>query len=115
MRIARAGSRFAQQDSRDNFQNRHRLSSVSSENLSSQEIVMAWSRTRLLLPQFVFATAPVLASLAWTNAAFASQGPGGGPGTASSATQLAMAIIVYGTSALVVGAGLIGAARRRLH
>jgi len=57
----------------------------------------------------------VLASLAWTNAAFASQGPGGGPGTASSATQLAMAIIVYGTSALVVGAGLIGAARRHLH
>jgi hypothetical protein len=29
--------------------------------------------------------------------------------------QLAMAIIVYGASALVVGAGLIGAARRRLH
>jgi hypothetical protein len=26
-----------------------------------------------------------------------------------------MAIIVYGTSALVVGAGLIGAARRRLR
>jgi hypothetical protein len=26
-----------------------------------------------------------------------------------------MAIIVYGTSALVVGAGLIGAARRRSH
>jgi hypothetical protein len=48
----------------------------------------------------------------WTYAAFASQGPGGGPGTASSFTQLAMAVIVYGTSALVVGAGLIGAARR---
>jgi hypothetical protein len=44
-----------------------------------------------------------------------SQGPGGGPGTASGFTQLAMAIIVYGTSALVVGAGLIGAARRRLR
>jgi hypothetical protein len=28
-------------------------------------------------------------------------------------TQLAMAILVWGTSALVVGAGLIGAARRR--
>jgi hypothetical protein len=39
--------------------------------------------------------------------------PGGGPGTASSFTQLAIAIIVYGTSALVVGAGLIGPARRR--
>ena len=46
-------------------------------------------------------------------AALASQGPGGGPGTASNFTQLAMAIIVYGTSALVVGSGLIGALRRR--
>jgi hypothetical protein len=42
----------------------------------------------------------------------ASQGPGGGPGTASSFTQLAMAILVYGTSALVVGSGLIGALRK---
>ena len=48
----------------------------------------------------------------WTGAAFASQGPGGGPGTASSFTQLAMALIVYGTVAVVVGAGLIGALRR---
>jgi hypothetical protein len=47
------------------------------------------------------------------HAALASQGPGGGPGTASHFTQLAMAIIVYGTSALVVGTGLIGAIRRR--
>jgi hypothetical protein len=29
--------------------------------------------------------------------------------------QVMMAIIVYGTSALVVGAGLIGATRRRSH
>jgi hypothetical protein len=49
----------------------------------------------------------------WVSAALASQGPGGGPGTASGFTRLAMAIIVYGTAALVVGAGLIGAARRR--
>jgi hypothetical protein len=49
----------------------------------------------------------------WANAAFASQGPGGGPGTAGSFTQLVMAIVVYGASALVVGAGLIGAVRRR--
>jgi hypothetical protein len=47
------------------------------------------------------------------HAALASQGPGGGPGTASAFIQLAMAIIVYGTSALVVGGGLIGAIRRR--
>jgi hypothetical protein len=74
---------------------------------------MASFRARHRLSQFVFAAASALASLLWANAAFASQGPGGGPGTASSFTQLAMAIIVYGTSALVVGAGLIGAARRR--
>jgi hypothetical protein len=55
----------------------------------------------------------MVACLSWAGAALASQGPGGAPGTASSFTQLAMAIIVYGTSAIVVGAGLIGAARRR--
>src|SRR6266851_5608014 len=115
MRIARAGFRFAQQDSRDNFQNRHRLSSVSSESVSSQEIVMASSRTGHRVWQFVFAATSAVASLLWADAAFASQGPGVGPGTASSFTQLAMAIIVYGTSALVVGVGLICAARRRLH
>ena len=46
------------------------------------------------------------------SAALASQGPGGGMGTASPFTQLAMAVLVYGTSAIVVAAGLIGAARR---
>lgn len=50
-------------------------------------------------------------ALGWANAALASQGPGVGPGSASPVTQLAMAIIVYGISALVVGAGLIGAVR----
>jgi hypothetical protein len=52
------------------------------------------------------------ASMLWAGVAFASQGPGAGPGTASNFTQLTMAILVYGVSALVVGAGLIGAARR---
>jgi hypothetical protein len=61
------------------------------------------------------ATAAVAAVLLPAGAALASQGPGGGPGTASDLTRLVMAIIVYGTSALVVGAGLIGAARRRSH
>jgi len=59
---------------------------------------------------FLAATA---ASMAIAEAAFASQGPGTGPGAAGSLTQLAMAIIVYGSSALVVAAGLIGAARGR--
>jgi hypothetical protein len=74
---------------------------------------MTSSRTMPRISHAAFATPFVVASLMWANAALASQGPGGGPGTASSFTQLAMAIIVYGTSALVIGAGLIGAARRR--
>jgi hypothetical protein len=45
--------------------------------------------------------------------AFASQGPGGGMGTANNFTQIAMAVLVYGASMLIVGAGLIGALRRR--
>ncbi len=57
--------------------------------------------------------ASTVAGFCWAGAAFASQGPGAGPGTASGLTQLAMAILVYGTSALVVAAGLIGAARGR--
>jgi hypothetical protein len=76
---------------------------------------MTSSRTRHRISQFAFAVASIVAGLSWADAAFASQGPGGGPGTASGFTQLAMAIIVYGTSALVVGAGLIGMARQRSH
>jgi hypothetical protein len=62
---------------------------------------------------FALALASMATALLSAHAALASQGPGGGPGTASGFTQLAMAIIVYGTSALVVGGGLIGAMRRR--
>ena len=52
-------------------------------------------------------------SIAWaSDAALAAQGPGTSAGTASHFTQLAMAIIVYGASALIVGAGLIGALRK---
>jgi hypothetical protein len=46
------------------------------------------------------------------DAALASQGPGTSAGTAGSLTQLAMAVLVYGASALIVGAGLIGTLRR---
>jgi len=53
-----------------------------------------------------------LAVLCWADGALASQGPGTGAGTAGHLTQLAMAVLVYGMSALVVGAGLIGALRR---
>jgi hypothetical protein len=76
---------------------------------------MASSRTRHRISHLAFAVAPAVITSFWAAAAVASQGPGGGPGTAGSFTQLAMAVLVYGTSALVVGAGLIGAARRRLH
>jgi hypothetical protein len=55
------------------------------------------------------AIAPIVLA---SDAALASQGPGTGAGTASGFTQLAMAILVYGASALVVGAGLIGALRK---
>jgi hypothetical protein len=93
-------------------QNRPKLWSVSLRKLSSsQGIVMASPRTRLRISRVAFA-APTLAGALWAGAAFASQGPGAGPGTASSFTQWVMAVIVYGTSALVVGAGLIGAMRR---
>ena len=45
------------------------------------------------------------------SSALASQGPGVESGTASPLTQLVMAILVYGASAAIVGAGLIGALR----
>jgi hypothetical protein len=77
----------------------------------SQEMIMASPRKWRWRPLYAAALASAAALL--STAALASQGPGGGPGTASPLMQLVMAIIVYGTSALVVGAGLIGAARRR--
>ena len=75
---------------------------------SSQEIVMAPSRKRIEI--FIVAISAVTV---WASAACASQGPGGGLGSASGFTQTVMAILVWGMSALVVGAGLIGALRRR--
>ncbi|MEP6839978.1 MAG: hypothetical protein ABJA75_18110 [Bradyrhizobium sp.] len=59
------------------------------------------------------AAAAIVIEVFCNGAALASQGPGGGMGTASHLTQVAMAILVYGASALVVGAGLIGAVRGR--
>ena len=46
-----------------------------------------------------------------TTGALASQGPGVPPGTASAFTQTTMAIIVYGSAALIIAAGLIGGLR----
>jgi len=98
------------------FQNWRRLPPVSSGNIRrrnlSQEIVMTSSRNVNRTMALVCAAASSLATFSWAGVALASQGPGGGQGTASSFTQLAMAVLVYGTAALVVGAGLIRAARR---
>ena len=74
---------------------------------------MASSRARDRIERFALATPAAAAALLWAGAALASQGPGGGAGTASGFTQHAMAIIVYGTSALIIGTGLVGALRRR--
>jgi hypothetical protein len=73
---------------------------------------MAPSHNAKRIVLLVCAAASGFAALSWTDAAFASQGPGASPGTASAFTQLAMAILVYGVAALVIGAGLIGAVRR---
>jgi hypothetical protein len=70
-------------------------------------------RTTPLVSRLIFTAALMAGGLLSAHAAFASQGPGGAQGTAGSLTQLAMAIFVYGASALVIGAGLIGAMRRR--
>jgi hypothetical protein len=55
----------------------------------------------------------IFVAVSFATTAFASQGPGGGMGTASHLTQTAMAILVYGLSAVVIGAGLVGAVRGR--
>jgi hypothetical protein len=57
--------------------------------------------------------ASLLVALYWAGNALASQGPGTSAGSASPFTQLTMAVLVYGLSAVVIGAGLIGALRRR--
>ncbi|UFX45520.1 hypothetical protein HAP47_0001965 [Bradyrhizobium sp. 41S5] len=59
--------------------------------------------------------AALAGSIISIDVALASQGPGGGVGTASHLTQMLMALAVYGTAGVVVAAGLIGAARRRLR
>ncbi len=74
---------------------------------------MASSQQRHCKSSLAFTAFTTASVIAWADAALASQGPGGGMGTASSLTQLAMTVIVYGGSALIVGAGLIGAVRGR--
>jgi hypothetical protein len=101
MRVARAGSRFSLKISKP-----APFRSVASRNRLSREIAMSRKKSLAL-------RAAIAAALLLPASAFASQGPGGGMGTASNLTQVAMAILVYGTAVLIVGAGLIGALRRR--
>jgi hypothetical protein len=78
-----------------------------SDHRSPREIIMlrqAFRNARLAIA--------ACALLLPAASALASQGPGGGMGTASPLIQLAMAILVYGASALLIGTGLIGALRR---
>ena len=56
---------------------------------------MTPSRFTPRISRIAFAAATLAAVLLAAGAALASQGPGGGPGTASDLTQLVMAIIVY--------------------
>ena len=76
------------------------------------EIVMTSLRMRTPTSRAAWVTGTIVAAV-WTTAALAAQGPGSGMGTASHLTQTVMAILVYGASAIIVGAGLIGALRRR--
>jgi hypothetical protein len=101
MRIARAGSSFNLKISKPAA-----FWSVACRNRLSREIAMSRKNSSAL-------RAAVAAALLLPASALASQGPGGGMGTAGNFTQIAMAVLVYGASALIVGAGLIGALRRR--
>lgn len=59
--------------------------------------------------------AALAGSIVAIDVALASQGPGGGAGTASRLTQMLMAVAVYGTTGVIAAAGLIGAARRHMR
>jgi hypothetical protein len=83
-----------------------RFSSVAFRNQVSGEIDMSRKTQISRLAIAACAVLPVASALA-------SQGPGGGMGTAGNFTQAAMAVLVYGASVLIVGMGLIGALRRR--
>jgi hypothetical protein len=74
---------------------------------------MASLRIRDTISRTAVAAGAVVAIMSWTSAAVAAQGPGSRMGAASHFTQMAMAVLVYGALAIIVGIGLIGAARRR--
>jgi hypothetical protein len=110
MRIAWSGSSLMENISHQQCKPM-RASVRNSGNQLSREIVM--SRKNAWIKNSWISCAAACAVLLSAGSALASQGPGGGMGTASALTQLAMAILVYGASTLVIGTGLIGALRRR--
>ena len=55
---------------------------------------MTSSWIRRSISRAATAAASIVAGVTWANAALASQGPGGGMGTAGHLTQVAMAILV---------------------
>ena len=57
---------------------------------------MTSSRLRISISRAAIAAATIVTEVSWVHAALASQGPGGGMGTASHLTRTAMAILVYG-------------------
>ncbi|CAN5239915.1 hypothetical protein BH10PSE10_BH10PSE10_09350 [soil metagenome] len=63
------------------------------------------------IPRTRFLRANIAASLLFASHAYASQGPGISPGTASPSLQLTMAIVVYGLCAAALATGAIGALR----
>jgi hypothetical protein len=89
---------------------RHRLSSYLACSLL-QEIAVTQTGTRRRLRRIALAT--LSGAIMFADVALASQGPGGGMGTASHLTQMLMAVAVYGTTGLIAVTAMIGAARRR--
>jgi len=81
--------------------------------LPSREVIMTGSNARERLNHATLATMLNGGAILLADTACASQGPGGGMGTASPLMQLLMAVIVYGTAGVIVVAGLIGAVRGR--
>jgi hypothetical protein len=77
------------------------------------EISMASFRMRAAISRAAPVVTSIAAAALWSSAALGSQGPGGGMGTASPLTQTVMAVLVYGLSAIIIGAGLIVVLLRR--
>jgi hypothetical protein len=97
--------------SRRNIKKPARFSSVSSATHLRREVIM--SDPRSWKSRSALSAASAALALLPASHALASQGPGGGHGTAGAIIQMVMAILVYGASAGIVAAGLIGALRHR--